>query len=60
MSKSSPFYFPTEFTFTVITAIYVPPDANAKLAMKGPHAAISRQQLPHPNGVFTIFWTMRT
>ena len=31
MVKCRPFYLPREFTSTVVTAAYIPPDANAKL-----------------------------
>ncbi len=44
MVKCRPFYLPREFTSTIITAAYIPPDVNAKLAMNGLHAAISKQQ----------------
>lgn len=50
--KCRPFYLPREFTCTVIMAIYVPPDANAKQAMKELLAAISKQQTAHPEGAF--------
>lgn len=32
--KCRPFYVPREFTTALIATVYVPPDANAKLAMK--------------------------
>ncbi|XP_055495637.1 uncharacterized protein LOC129699672 [Leucoraja erinacea] len=41
MIKCRPFYLPREFTSTVITAVYVPPDANARLAMEELQAAIT-------------------
>lgn len=34
MVKCRPFYLPREFTSTIITAAYIHPDADAKLAMK--------------------------
>uniref|UniRef100_A0A3B4TE14 Reverse transcriptase domain-containing protein n=1 Tax=Seriola dumerili TaxID=41447 RepID=A0A3B4TE14_SERDU len=54
MVKSRPFYLPREFTSTVVTAAYIPPDANAKLAMKELHAAISKQQTLHPEAAFIV------
>lgn len=32
--KCRPFYLPREFTCIVAAAVYVPPDANAKMAIK--------------------------
>lgn len=54
MVKCRPFYLPREFTSTVVTATYVPPDANAKQAMKELHAAISKQQTLHPEAAFIV------
>ncbi|XP_073780295.1 uncharacterized protein [Danio rerio] len=47
MVKCRPFYLPREFTSTIISAAYIPPDADAKLAMSELHAAISKQQTAH-------------
>jgi len=72
MVKCRPFYLPREFTSTIVTAAYIPPDANAKLAMKELHAAISKQQTnfnnmsPAPQEeprlwtMFTPTWLMLT
>ncbi|KAA0724168.1 putative RNA-directed DNA polymerase from transposon BS [Triplophysa tibetana] len=54
MVKCRPFYLPREFTSTIITAAYIPPDADAKLAMKELHAAISKQQTAHPEAAFIV------
>ena len=54
MVKCRPFYLPREFTSTSITAAYIPPDADAKLAMKELHAAISKQQTDHPEAAFIV------
>lgn len=54
MVKCRPFYLPREFTSTIVTAAYIPPDANAKLAMKELHAAISKQQTSHPEAAFIV------
>lgn len=52
--KCRPFYLPREFTSTIITSVYIPPDANAKLAMNELHAAISKQQTAHPEAAFIV------
>ena len=54
MVKCRPFYLPREFTSTIITAAYIPPDADAKFAMKELHAAISKQQTVHPEAAFIV------
>ena len=54
MVKCRPFYLPREFTSTIITAVYIPPDANAKLALNELHAAISKQQTAHPEAAFIV------
>ncbi|KAI5617008.1 gastrula zinc finger protein XlCGF28.1-like, partial [Silurus asotus] len=54
MVKCRPFYLPREFTSTIITAAYIPPDADAKLAMKELYAAISKQQTVHPEAAFIV------
>ena len=47
-------YLPHEFTCIVAAAIYVPPDANVKIAMKELCAAISKLQTTHPDGAFIV------
>uniref|UniRef100_A0A9J8B5F0 Reverse transcriptase domain-containing protein n=1 Tax=Cyprinus carpio carpio TaxID=630221 RepID=A0A9J8B5F0_CYPCA len=54
MVKCRPFYLPWEFTSTIITAIYIPLDANVKLALYKLHAAISKQQTGHPEAAFIV------
>ncbi|KAF7700486.1 hypothetical protein HF521_003444 [Silurus meridionalis] len=54
MIKCRPFYLPREFSAIVVTAVYIPPDANAKLAMEELHAAISKQQSTHPEGAIIV------
>ena len=53
-SASRPFYLPREFTSTIVTAAYIPLDANAKIAMKELHSAISKQQTLHPEAVYIV------
>ncbi len=52
--KCRPFYLPREFTTAIIAAVYVPPDANAKLAMKELSSVVNKLQTTHPDGVFII------
>ena len=54
MVKNRPFYLPREFNSIITIAAYIPPDANAKLAMTELHAAISNQQTQHPETAFII------
>lgn len=54
MVKCRPFYLPREFTSIILTAVYTPPDANAKLAMKELYAAISKHQTKHPEAAFIV------
>ncbi len=52
--KCRPFYLPWEFTAIVIVAVYIPPCANAKDALRELYSAISKQQTNNPNGFFII------
>lgn len=52
--KCRPFNLPQEFSVTMITAIHIPPDANAKLALSFVLAAIEKHQNSYPGGVFII------
>ncbi len=52
--RCHPFFLPREFTFIVITADYIPPDANITTALGYLLTAISKQQQDHPDGVFII------
>ena len=54
MLKCRPFYLPREFTSTIVTAAYIPPDANAAFAMKELHNAISKQQTLTPEAAFIV------
>lgn len=54
--KCRPFYLPREFSSIIITAVYVPPDATAKLAMKELCSAVNKLQTVHPEGVFNHCW----
>ncbi len=52
--KCRPFYLPREFTAIVIVAVYIPPCANAKDALRELYSAISEQQTNNPKGFFII------
>ncbi len=47
-------YLPWEFTAIVIGAVYIPPCANAKDALRELYCAISEQQTNNPDGFFII------
>lgn len=52
--KCRPIYLPREFTVVMITAVYIPPDANANLAIGLLHGSISIQQSKYPDAVLII------
>ncbi len=52
--KCRPFYMPREFTAIVIVAVYIPPCANAKDALRELYCAISEQQTNNPRRLFII------
>lgn len=52
--KCRPFYMPREFTCVIVTAVYIPPDANTKIALGCLLTAISKQQTTHLDGVFVV------
>ncbi len=52
--KCRPFYLPREFTAIVIVAVYIPPCANAKDALRELYSAISEQQTNNPDGFFIV------
>ncbi|XP_060887251.1 uncharacterized protein LOC132958440 [Labrus mixtus] len=54
MVKCRPFYQPRELSSTIVTAAYIPPDADAKTAMKELYTAISKQQTAHPEAAFIV------
>ncbi len=47
--KCRPFYLPREFTAIVIVAVYIPPCANAKDALRELYSVISEQQTNNPD-----------
>ncbi len=52
--KCRPFYLPREFTAIVIAAVYIPPCANTKDALRELYSAISEQQTNNPTAFFII------
>jgi len=52
--KCTPFYFLREFTVVMITAVYIPPDANAISAIRLLHASITNKQSTCPDAVNII------
>lgn len=40
--KRRPIYLPREFTIVLVTAVYIPPDANTSLAIRLLHDGISK------------------
>ena len=52
--KCRPTYLPREFTVVMVTAVYIPPDANAKSALSHLYNAISLKQNTYPEAVHVI------
>ncbi len=52
--KCQPFHLPQEFTAIVIVAVYIPPCANAKDALRELYSTISEQQTNNPDRLFII------
>lgn len=52
--KCRPFHLPREFTGAMITAVYIPPSANANLALGHLYDSISNQQNKHPDAVHIV------
>ncbi|XP_073669588.1 uncharacterized protein [Paramisgurnus dabryanus] len=52
--KCRPFYLPREFTVAVVTAVYIPPDADRNSALGHALIAIDKQQNNYPEGIFIV------
>lgn len=52
--KCRPTYLPIEFNAVLITAVYIPPNADAKVALGLLHSSISSQQSRYADAVFVI------
>ncbi len=49
-----PFWLPREFTAIIITAVYIPPQANTDQALRELYRNISEQETTHPDAAFVI------
>ncbi len=49
-----PFWLPREFTAIIITAVYIPPQANTDQALKELYGNISEQETAYPNAAFIV------
>ncbi len=49
-----PFWLPREFTAIIITAVYIPPQANTEKALRELYRNISEQETTHPDAAFII------
>uniref|UniRef100_A0A3P9IGT3 Reverse transcriptase domain-containing protein n=1 Tax=Oryzias latipes TaxID=8090 RepID=A0A3P9IGT3_ORYLA len=52
--RCRPIYLPREFTVVMVTAVYIPPDANANTAIGHLRDSIGRQQSRYPEAVHII------
>ncbi len=49
-----PFWLPREFTVIIITAVYIPPQANTDQALKELYGNISEQETAYPDAAFVV------
>ncbi len=49
-----PFWLPREFTAIIITAVYIPPQANTDQALRELYGNISEQETAYPDAAFII------
>ncbi len=52
--KCRSFFLPRELSVVIVTAVYIPPDANVSTALALLLDVINKQLCAHPNGVHTI------
>lgn len=52
--RCRPFFLPRELTVVIVTAVYIPPDANVNKALSLLLNTINEQQRDHPEGVHII------
>lgn len=52
--KCRPIYLPREFTVVIITAVYIPPDANANSTIALLHTNISNKQSIYSDAVHIV------
>ncbi|XDV13486.1 hypothetical protein PO909_001880, partial [Leuciscus waleckii] len=48
------FYLPREFTAFFVTAVYIPPSANASVAVDILQTSVNKLQSTHPDGIFIV------
>ncbi len=53
-----PFWLPREFTAIIITAVYIPPQANTDQALKELYGNISEQETAHPDAALLLRETL--
>jgi hypothetical protein len=51
--KCRPFYQPREFSSVIVTAVYIPPQAD-KTALKELHWTLCKQEIIYPEGAFIV------
>ncbi len=49
-----PFWLPREFTAIIITAVYIPPQANTDQALKEMYGNVREQETAHPDVAFVV------
>ncbi len=49
-----PFWLPRDFTAIIITAVYIPPQANTDQALKELYGNVSEQKTAHPDAAFVV------
>lgn len=49
-----PFYLPREFTIVFVTAVYIPPSANASVAVDILQSSVNKLLSTHPDGIFIV------
>ncbi len=54
MHLCRPFWLPREFAVIIITAVYIPPQANTDQALKEMYGNISEQETAHPDVAFVV------
>ncbi|RXN14101.1 dynein heavy chain [Labeo rohita] len=54
MLLCQPFWLPREFTAIIITAVYIPPQANTDQALKELYGHISEQETVYPDAAFIV------
>ncbi len=54
MFQCRPFWLPREFTAIIITAVYIPPQANTDQALKEMYGNVREQETAHPDVAFVV------